>query len=210
MADFKIVTQEVPNGVNPDGTPLLVTQYSFLVDGVPSLLWANECHVQGLPKTYYIDRVIGRLKEGRSAAFGAAAVKVGDQVFSAPPGKTVRASVVQKAAAGAVKFEAAPGGTLKPREPRPSWTYVLDGTESKETFPTEQAAKTACAIKAFMTRGKLGRLDEVRAILTEKHPGKECKVFVCPRRHAVVATVSGVPHAVGIDPSTNAILVKPC
>lgn len=50
-------------------------------------------------------------------------------------------------------------GREKTRTLEPGWKAEVDGNDLGE-FATEQEARRAAAIAAFMTRGKLGRLKE--------------------------------------------------
>jgi hypothetical protein len=205
--------------------------YSFTVDGVPSLHWLPQCDVPGLPKDYYIQRTLNRLRSGRSKeAFGDAPQVAVDGVpvavtsltedrFQAIESQLRSAGVPDSLVASTLRSlrqasgqgrgsvypdptPAAPttvvsrGGQTKTREARPLWRYSLDQLESSETFPTEAAARAACALAAFMTRHKLGRLAEVQARLEAEFPGQACKVWVCPKEHAIRATVNGLEYLI--------------
>jgi hypothetical protein len=105
-----------------------------------------------------------------------------------------RGSVHQVETSGEPTTVVSRGGQSKPREARPVWRYTLDGLDSTDTYPSEAAARAACALAAFMSRHKLGRLKEVQARLEAEFPGQACRVWVCPQEHAIRATVDGVEY----------------
>lgn len=200
MHSFKIVSQTFPEPHPETGEPWDAPWYTFLVsddDGktwLPSMKWYRECNVPGLPKTYYVERCINRLKAGRSSeAFGGHQVVTegGHVVGISKAAKQGRATV--KAASGPTEVKIVGG---KPREARRGFVGVVDGTSLGE-FPTEAAAKSACAIHAFMTRNKLGRIHHAMERLQAEFHGKECKVFACCERHEIVATVDGAEYSIG-------------
>lgn len=182
--------------------------FTFTVDGVPSLLWfpnaLDEEGHPGRPADYFVQRTIRRLQEGRSAeAFGDAgpaiavvgAVQVAQSVSRSPRkarGKVVTKEVPERA-------EAVTDMRGKPREPRPTYTYELDGKPSDRTYATEKEAAAACAIAAFMTRGKLGRIPDAQAALEEQFPDCVCEVYACPTQHKVCARVDDEDYAVGFE-----------
>jgi hypothetical protein len=213
MHEFRVVRQEFPETVDATGAPVLAAWYTFHVseDGTtwfPSLKWFRECNVAGLPKTYYVDRCVGRVKAGRSAeAFGQSAVVLAD-------GKPVGFAAVEKGRGrGAVYAETGPakvamvtgrGGLAKPREERKGFKAKVDGAELPRTYPTEAAAKAACAIHCFMTRHKLGRVAHVLERLKEEFPdAKEHKAWACCQENAIRATVDGVEYAIGWLPDVR-------
>lgn len=198
---------------------------TFLVDGKPSLKWFRECAVEGLPKDYYVQRCIKRLQSGFSReAFGDAptilkdgvpvTVDVGDRVsaeeflvkagFDRSRVKAMLAKLPSGKGRGAVEEIPADGqrttGSGKVVQARPRFRYVLDGKPSVETFPTEAAARAACAVQAFMTRGKLGTLGLIEAALRAAHPGKSCEVWACAADHEIKASVDGKQVAIGWEP----------
>lgn len=180
MAEFQVVH-------DPDRENRGIQCYTFLVDGVPSLKWFHRCHLSGHAPTFYADRCIGRLKKGLSReAFGGPAVMLAGASAAPPAG---RGKVYQ---AGTVAYTSKAGKSVE----RAAWKYDLDGQCCGETYPTEDAAKAACALAAFMSRGKLGRVGEAQAALEAAHPGCSCKVSVCAKKHKVVAEVDGKPVAV--------------
>lgn len=185
--------------LDADGEPQERYFYSFLVDGVPSLKWYPECNIPGLPKTYYVERCMNRLKAGRSSeAFGTAPmIAVNGQVLNsaALSAGNGRGAIKQLKAKSTQLV--AQGDRSKPVEGRPLFKYVLDGKESSEEFPTEAAARTACAFKAFMTRHKLGQIPAAQLALEKEFPGKVCKVWACPQDHEIKATVGGKQYAIG-------------
>lgn len=220
MAEFTVVSERFEQGR---------LYYSFLVDGTPSLKWFPECKVEGLAPTYHVDRCISRLKAGRSReAFGPAPeVSVGGvplrteddsqetKALEAMKSAGVPESLAKQAVEQLKKLQGkgrgrvyseegkAPEGTTdsgKPRTARPVWRYSLDGKPSEKTFPTEAAAREACATAAFMTRGKLGRLAEVKAALEAQFPGVECKVWACKGEHCVRAKAGEVEYLIGWEP----------
>lgn len=204
MSEFTIVRQEFRKGFDEQGNPVVGPYYTFLVDGAPSLFWQPECSVPGLPKTYYIDRTINRLKAGRSEAFGPPMVAVGGKpvVPASALGldgkeKKNRARVFKDDTPPVLELVTVHGGGTKPRESRPGYRYELDGVTSAETYPSEAAARAACAVKAFMTRSKLGRLEEAKATFEAANPGLSCTVYACPKEHTIYANVNGVKYSVG-------------
>jgi len=88
-------------------------------------------------------------------------------------------------------------GRREQREQRPKWTFLLDGQECGEEFPSEQAARAACAMKAFLTRHKVGQIPAALAKLQEEFPGRECKVWACGEQHGICATVDGEAYSIG-------------
>lgn len=127
-----------------------ITQcWSFRVDGAESGFWS--------PNRYAIERCISRLKEGRSSeAFGdtvnvmANGVKVAEAKMGASKG---RAKVTCHTPMASTATRKTKSGKEKPAINRPVYRAELDG-EHIGDFPTEKEARAACAIKAFMTRGK--------------------------------------------------------
>ena len=144
-----------------------VQSWTFSVDGQPSGMWC--------PTEYAAHRVVTRLEQGRSGeAFGRSVAVAGDRdvrVAEALP--KARGRVVEVPKKGKEKV-ALGSGKEKEREAKPSYKYVLDGKESADEYPTEAAAREACAFAAFMTRGKLGRLAEVEEAV-KADCGEDCK-----------------------------------
>lgn len=226
MATFEIVRAEFADGPH----------YTFLVDGAPSLKWFRECTVLGLPKTYYVDRCVARLKAGRSReAFGdAPEVRLDGRALdpgAAPDRDRIAAAlrsqglgegrvghVLRTLSAGggvhrgrgglhreepepAPASEGAPATRSgKPSPSRPAWRYVLDGRRSTQSYPTEQSARAACAVAAFMSRGKLGRLAEAQGALEAAYPDRPCKVWACAKEHCVRAKVDGAEYLIRWEP----------
>ena len=191
--DIKIVGPAYPETfLDEQGVEQTRSFYSFLVDGVPSLKWLPECNVPGLPKTYYIQRTINRLMSGRSSeAFGSNPTVIdGAGRIMAMPHRAGR-GVVRKIEPTVESTTVVRGGRTKTVEPKPTFRFTIDGVESKEEFTTEQIAKTACAVAAFMTRGKLGAIPAALEKLKAEFPGKDCKVWACPKDHEVKASVDG-------------------
>lgn len=151
-------------------------RFTFTVDGHPSLYFSSTKR--------NIERVIDRLKLGRSSeAFGGA----GTATFARSPilvkyasltgeDKPARGKVI---AGGEVTTETVEtkSGRTKPREKRPSFLFELDGKVYDGNHTSEAEARGACAIAAFMTRGKLGLKDEARAAFKDER-GKDCKIHL--------------------------------
>lgn len=191
MHEIKVIGPLYPETYRDDqGVERVRRHYSFTVDGVPSLYWQPECATPGLPPTYFIDRTIKALDAGlsREAFGGGPALSMNGSAVPSP--SAGRGRVYPEA--GETETETvAHGGRQKAREKRKGWKVALDGVELAETYPTEPAAKRACAIMAFMTRGKVGHIPRVLDKLKTENPGRECAVFVCPDEHEVAATVDG-------------------
>lgn len=183
--EYKVVKDESKVGkVDKNGAPLEC--YTFTINGMPSMKWFKPCMVEGLPEDYYVQRCIGRLRNGRSReAFGGPIVTAGvdGNVF--------------------VSATQPPRGFVSRCAHRKRWVYTLDGSEASETFPTEAMAREACAIAAFMTRGKLGRLAEAAEAFRAEH-NKACDIRVeghgivahseCGARFAVSLTAGNAPR----------------
>lgn len=166
----------------------------------PSLKWFHECAVIGLPKTYYVDRCINRLKAGRSTeAFGMMTILVDGvpheaRVRGTPLG---RAHVYLDPSPPEIEEVALHGGGTKRREKRKGYRAMVDGIELATEFPTEAAAKAAAATHAFMTRNKLGRLSHVLERFKELVPGTDHKVWACCTDNKIRATCGGVEYSIG-------------
>jgi hypothetical protein len=196
VPEFKVVHDE-----EREATSRGRKAFTFLVDGVPSLMWfpnaSSEEH-PGRPADYFAQRTIRRLQEGRSTeAFGGPTVVNGGERQHALGLRAGRGKVVE---APQPEAEAAPDIRGKPRSARPRYKYELDGKSSEETYATEAEAKAACAVAAFMTRGRLGKLSAAQEALAEEYPDAECEVYVCDKRHKVCATVDGEDYVVGFEP----------
>lgn len=197
MADFQIIHDEA-RGKTSAGRKV----WTFTVDGTPSLYWC--------PTRPAVERVISRLKMGRSReAFGGAAVVAGDRVIGTAGPGSGRGSVTSRAPATPTHTVTMGSGRTKQRDNPSTWHYSLDGTECSESFASEAEARSACAIRAFMTRGKLGRIAEAQSALEARHPGKTCKVYVCPQRHRIVGEVDGKEVHVGFDPDKGVVFKGP-
>jgi hypothetical protein len=89
------------------------------------------------------------------------------------------------------------GGRLKHRPAKSAYSYTLDGVESEESYPTADAARRVCAIRAFMSRHKLGQVPAAQAALEAQFPGRACKVWACAEEHGICATVDGERYSIG-------------
>lgn len=143
---------------------------TFTVNGEPSLKWFHPCTIEGLSRTYYVERCINALKAGLSReAFGGpvATIRSADgparQVNLNPGGR----GKVFHEDAEAAETTTRSGKTVRRGGRR--YRYSLGGQPSEESYPTEAAAKEACAVAAFMTRGKLGRLVEVESAFKSEY-----------------------------------------
>jgi hypothetical protein len=171
MAEFKVV-EDAGRAERSRGRK----SWTFTVDGEPSLAWC--------PTKAAAERIVNRLRLGRSGeAFGGAGVaSAGPQMATALSrghDKPARAKVIQ---VGEVTTEevVAKSGKVKPRQKRPAFSFELDGKHREEFKTTSEAeAKAACAVEAFMTRGKRRRLAEAEAAFKELH-GLNCKVQTAP------------------------------
>ena len=213
MHEFKIISQDFREGVNPDGSPLMRTYYSFHVsdgkDWFPSMKWFPICTVAGLPKTYYVERCINRLKAGasREANGDALLVMQGADVVGLAKvkgGKSGRGEVFQDSGPAKVEQVKSHGGQVKPREERKKWKAKVDGAElcgvdgKPVEFPDEKSARAATAIHAFLTRGKVGRISHARERLEELVPGGSVyAVWTCCKENSIRAAVDGVEYAIG-------------
>lgn len=173
--------------------------FTFTVDGVPSLMWfpdaSSEDH-PGRPADYFVQRAIGRLNAGRSTeAFGGpVAVASAGEVRAASQPARGRVEQLGQPTEATIDIRG------KPQSGRPRFTYTLDGKPSEDSYATEAEARAACAVAAFMTRGKLGKIQAAHSALQEEYPGAECAVYVCDKRHKVCATVDGEEYHVGFEP----------
>lgn len=145
MAEFKVTKDE---GRESRG---IRQCYTFLCDDEPSMMW--------FPTEHAANRCISRLQQGRSReAFGGESLvrsAAGD--VSSVDTQQGRGKVVKKDSEVTTEEVTMKSGLKKVRETSGTFSYELDGCECEETFSSEQEARTACAIKAFMTRGKLGK-----------------------------------------------------
>jgi hypothetical protein len=144
-----------------------VPSWSFTVDGQASGYWC--------PTEHAVNRVVSRLEQGRSRAY---------------EGKEPRARVVKVDAP--VAMRTTKKGGEKPVEGA-AFTLHLDGQEHPEPFATEKQARVAGAFKAFMSRGKLGRLKEAEEAFSKAHgkPGKA----VYDGKSVVIEAADGTRHA---------------
>ena len=110
--------------------------------------------------------------------------------------KPGRGSVLKDRGDPKVEEVTSHGGRTKPREKRAGWRYTLDGVQSEDSYPTEAAARSACAFAAFMTRGKLGAVPTVLAVLQSQFPSRECRVWVCAEDYEVKASVDGKEYGI--------------
>ena len=228
MFEIKIVRDEFHESFDYDekgnlkldsaGKPIEIKapHYTFHVSDdegktwLPSLKWFRECTVEGLPKTYYIDRCINRLKLGASrTAFGDALPVMRDGQLvgftgPSPSSPPCRAKVFQDDSPPKITMTESHGGVLKPKEERKKWKAIIDGKELPGEFPSEMAARAACAIHCFMTRGKLGNFEYIHARLKELVPeGKEFRVWACPECNEIRATVDGQEYKLGWNKETQ-------
>lgn len=162
---------------------------SFTIDGAPTLMWWPICKEESLGWDYFARRAIKRLQAGREDSLGGMVkpVRAGFQATAedAPRGRVFSVTT------GTPTVNA----RGKTREAPARWKYALDGVESEKDYPTESAAREACACAGFLSRGKLGRLDAIRAAI-----GEGATVGVCPERHRIVARdAAGVEYAVALD-----------
>lgn len=207
MHEFKIVREEFHETYDDAGKAVLAPSYTFHVsdDGgktwFPSMKWYPECKTPGLPKTYFIDRCVNRLKAGRSSeAFGPVSVLVDGQPVAVklPPGiKPGRATVVAESGPANVEMVKSHGGGSKPRERRKGFKVVADGVELSASYPTEAAARSAAAVHCFLTRNKLGRVGHALEKLKAEFPSSECKVWACAKHNGIRATVDGKEYSIG-------------
>ena len=126
----------------PDGEPH-AGQWTFTVDGAPSQYYC--------PTQWAADRVVTRLKQGRTHSLGAmkyisiaAATQARALSFLQDISFDDALEVVKK------KMQ-----RLEVRGEGKSWHYILDGKLCETEFPNEAQAKAAGAFAEFMTRGKL-------------------------------------------------------
>lgn len=217
MFEFKVVRAEVHDSFEMDkGGKLKSVKapcYTFHVsdDGgktwVPSLKWYRECTVKGLAKTYYIDRCINRLKAGASReAFGSSLSVSLDNGNSASAQRNGRASIKMIEHKGEMEM-VAKGGKEKPREKRPTYKAFVDNQEIGE-FPSEQTAKGAAAIYAFMTRGKLGRIHYARTRLMElipNFPPESYKVWACTEEERIRAKIGEQEYSIAWIPPGQSV-----
>lgn len=110
--------------------------------------------------------------------------------------KAGRGSVREVAPKG-VPLAVVQNGRTKMREAKPTYRYTLDDIECEEDFPTEAAAKRACALRAFMTRHKLGQIPAAQKALETAFPGRACRVWACAKEHGICATVDGERYSIG-------------
>lgn len=199
IMDIKIVGPLFPETyLDNEGKEHTRGFYSFTVDGVPCLKWWPECRVEGMPKDYYAQRCIDRLKAGRSDVLGK-----GAGVAAGGTGATVMSGGIgQRATIATVEVVKKPG-TATVTYDRPRFRFILDGKESTETYPTEGLARGAAAIAGFMTRDKLGAIPDTLAILKEQFSGQKCHVWVCPEEHEICATVDGQRYAISWARDSN-------
>lgn len=151
-------------------------RWSFRIDDQECLMY--------YPTEYSARRTCDRMREGRSAVFGGPTV--GGQPTSAP-----RAAVRQCG----VRRELTRGGKTVER---PLFRGCLDGVDT-EVSGTEREAREDVAVRAMMTRGKLGRLREVEAAL-----GEPCAVSVSGGR-VFAETSDGRRFVVSICPKGGPI-----
>ncbi len=156
---------------------------SFTIDGYETMMWFSPCKVNGLNENYYVERCINRLKQGRSEAFGGPGVVQNEKLLAS--GRKVRART----------FESSPR----------RWKYELDGKACEEHYPTESLAKEACAVKEFLTRGKLGRLKEIEESFKTKH-GKECKAYV--KNNKITIDAADDKYFAAFEATGNIVFIK--
>lgn len=201
MHEFTIVKKEFYEGEDAEGKPFTKDWYTFLVDGFPSLKWFRACEVQGLSPTYYVDRCINRLKAGKSReAFGGIQVGVENSGRMVVMGETAgRGIVYQDTSPPEVSMV-----NGKRREKRKGFKFSCDGVEASQVYPSEQAARAACAIHCFMTRSKLGCIPKVLLRLKEEYPNGDCKVWACKETNGIRAMVGETEYLIAwLDPSKS-------
>lgn len=134
--------------------------WTFRVDGQASGLWC--------PTEHAARRVVSRLLAGRSReAFGGAVIATAGGTVVAMRSQPARACVecVETPVAEMRKLGS---GKSKPAVAQSSWRATVDGKEVG-VFGSEPEARAACALRAFMTRGKLGRLKEAEEAFRQIH-----------------------------------------
>ena len=186
-----------------------IPSYTFTVNGQESLYWC--------PNEYAVQRVINRLKLGRCGeAFGAAGVVSAgaDTALALTKGHNKKSGRGKVVAAGEVTTETVTmkSGRVKTREKKPGYLYELDGkARENKIFTSETEAKAACAVEAFMSRGKLNRFAEAEATFLDKY-GKKCKVQLLGRK-IIAKDEDGGLWAVGLvqgeDPWFKSIVPAP-
>lgn len=192
MHVFEIVSE---NFKASDGSGGDEKWFTFLVDGMPSLKWFKACNDPAKPETFFVERCISRLKMGRSSeAFGPHKVQVDGKIAGAVAGKKGRAEIVQPNGPPEVVLL-----NGKPKEVRRPFCVTVDGKKVCECH-TEEDARGAAAIHAFMTRDKLGQIPAAAEKLAAENPGKECKVWACRETHGIRATVDGEEYSIGWVP----------
>lgn len=193
MIKYEIVQYDFHKEYNDKGTPVSEPWYTFLIDGQPTLKWFKECTVEGLPKTYYVDRCINRLKEGKSKeAFGGVSLALDGSKVVANGTKSGRGRVFLDTSPPT--YETVKG---KKREKRKGYKYEVDGVESDKDYSTEALAKEACAVHCFLTRNKLGQLKTAEEQLQSSFPEGTCKVWACSETHTIRATVDEQEYSIG-------------
>jgi hypothetical protein len=212
--------------------------FTFLINGQPTLRFFNRCTLQNMPETYYVDRCIGRLREGRSDVFGGPRVMMGGQEITR--GTLIRTDedrrrlreilganganeeTVNKIVEQLERTQSSNGqqtngirASVKQIEPLqsehesrsgkkvvrdvPQWKYTLDGKDSEETFATEKEAREACACKAWVTAGKLGKLSQIQDAF-KAQMGKDGEAFACTERHRVLVRSGEDEYSPGFQP----------
>lgn len=158
-------------------------KWTFTVDGAETLIYC--------PTEYAARRKVQRLQQGRTDALGGPVLMTGGgPVRTAAP----RARVFRED--GEPSYTTTRAG--KRREVPKGWRFELDGTCCQGTYATEAEAREACAVRAYLTRGKLGRLKEAEEAFVAQH-GKPCEVKVQGGKITAHAE-DGSCHSVGFFP----------
>lgn len=163
--------------------------WTFSVDGQNSGMWC--------PNEHAARRIVNRLLQGKSreAFGGAVAVSAGAGVSAQNQGG--RGKVYQSEEKIEPKIRKLGSGKEKTASTKTVWVAEVDGKEVGK-YENERDARVACAVKAFMSRGKLGRLKEAEEKFKELH-GKAATVTYDGKTVKAV-TKSGEEYAVGLTP----------
>lgn len=171
-----------------------VNSWTFSVDGQASGYWC--------PNQHAVNRVIGRLNSGRCReAFGGTGQVSNVQVSTSATTSKGRGCIHTVKPAEHSKEVTLGSGKTKSRDNKESYSYSLDGVRSDKEFGSEQEAKVALAFHAFMTRGKLGRLQEAKEHF-ESTRGKKCEVNYDGKTVSLLDE-DGVDYLVGLYPGES-------
>lgn len=175
-----------------------IQTWTFKVDGQESGFWSF--------RQYDVERCISRLKEGRSSeAFGDVVdvLSNGIKVAEARVGpKQGRATVTQFTPQVQQSTRKMKSGAHKPAVVRDMYRAEVDGQHIGD-FATQKEARSACAFKAFMTRGKA----KLNGQTVETAQGKKLTVTYTGKGIKAVDE-EGNQHAFGFRKDGNHI-VKP-